>query len=284
MKLGLRIIIGVLLVALGSTSLNAQAPTGSILGHVTDALTQRPLQGVTIMAGSRTTTTRPDGSFLLNGVPEGTDSLMARMIGYAPKAEAYTMVAGQTVIVDVAMQAQAVNLSEMVVVGYGEQQAGNITGAVTNVTSDEFNTGRIVSPTELIQSKAAGVQVIENNEPGGGTSIRIRGATSVTASNEPLFVVDGVPVSGSGSGGGLSGGRDPLNFINAGDIESIVVLRDASAAAIYGSNAANGVVIITTKKGKAGQKARVEYTGTVSASSSTRYPSMLSASQFRALI
>jgi len=170
-----------------------------------------------------------------------------------------------------------------VAIGYGQQQAGNIIGAVTNVTSETFNTGRIVTPTELIQSKAAGVQVVENNEPGGGTTIRIRGATSVTASSDPLIVVDGMPL-GTGSGGGIAGGRDPLNFLNADDIESIAVLRDASAAAIYGANAANGVVLITTKSAKGGEGPRFEYSGTVSASVVTRLPSMLNAAQFRTAV
>jgi iron complex outermembrane receptor protein len=241
------------------------------------------VQGVTVSVGNRTTITKPDGSYLINGVPAGSDSLHARMIGFAPLSQAITLEAGQSLIVDLDMLAQAVNLSEMVVVGYGEQQAGNITGAVTNVTPEEFNTGRIISPTELIQSKVAGVQVVESNEPGGGTSIRIRGATSVSASSDPLIVVDGMPL-GTGSGGGISGGRDPLNFINSEDIASITVLRDASAAAIYGANAANGVVLITTKRGQANQKPKFEYSGTFSASSVTRLPSMLNASQFRAAV
>src|SRR6266702_4251259 len=121
--------------------------------------------------------------------------------------------------------------------------AGNITGAVTAVGDSQFNTGRVISPQMLIQNKVAGVQVVDNNDPGGGLSIRIRGATSVNASSEPLYVVDGVPL-GNGAGGGLSAGRDPLNYLNPNDIESVTVLRDASAAAIYGSNAANGVVLI----------------------------------------
>ena len=105
-----------------------------------------------------------------------------------------------------------------------------------------------MSPEQLIQSKVPGVQVVDNNEPGGGISIRIRGATSINASSDPLYVIDGVPV-GTGAGGGLSAGRNPLNFLNPADIESITVLRDASAAAIYGANAANGVVLIQTKAG-----------------------------------
>ncbi|MGH7507990.1 MAG: SusC/RagA family TonB-linked outer membrane protein [Gemmatimonadales bacterium] len=279
---GLRYSIGLLLAAVWIAPLRAQEPTGSIRGHVTDAASQLPLQGAVVRVGSRSTQTRPDGGYLLADVPAGTDTLRVTMIGYAPGARLVTVAAGETIDMDVALAAQAAQLAELVVVGYGEQQLGNITGAVTNVTSNEFNTGRVVTPTELIQNKVAGVQVVENNEPGGRTSIRIRGATSTTASNEPLYVVDGQPLGGDG--GGVTTGRDPLNFLNPDDIESITVLRDAGAAAIYGTNAANGVVLITTKRGQQGEKARWEYTGSVSASSVTRLPSMLNAQQFRSAV
>jgi TonB-dependent starch-binding outer membrane protein SusC len=284
MRRRLRFSIGVFLVALWVSPAFAQEPTGSVLGHVTDRLTQGPIQGVSISIGSRTAVTRADGSYLINGVPAGSDSLRARMIGYDPQSQLIEVVSGQTLIVDLTLNAHAVNLSEMVVVGYGEQAAGNITGAVTNVKPEEFNTGRIITPTELIQSKVAGVQVVESNEPGGSTTIRIRGPSSTGASNDPLIVVDGVPLGGGAStGSGVTAGRDPLNFINAEDIASITVLRDASAAAIYGTNAANGVVIITTKRGGQGRPA-FEYTGTLSSSSVTRLPSMLNAAQFRAAV
>lgn len=280
-RLGYR--MGVLLALLWGAPLWAQGPTGTILGHVTDATSAGPIQGVSISIGGRSTVTRADGSFLVAGLPARTDTLRARMIGYAPLTQAVELAGGQTLTVDLVMTAQALNLSEMVVIGYGEQAAGNITGAVTAVTSEQFNPGRVVTPTELIQNKVAGVQVVENNEPGGGTTIRIRGATSVNASSDPLYVVDGVPL-GTGSGTGISGGRDPLNFLNGNDIESITVLRDASAASIYGANAANGVVLITTKSGARSRKAQFEYSGTVSASVVTRTPSVLNPAQFRAAV
>ena len=262
--------------------LNAQGSEGTIRGTVTDQ-SQSPIAGVTLQIGVRTGVTQADGSYRISGIPAGTDTLRARMIGYSPAARVVTVIAGQTVNADFALTASAVNLAELVVVGYGEQAAGNISGAVTSVSSDEFNTGRVITPTELIQNKVAGVQVVENNEPGGGTSVRIRGQTSINASSEPLYVVDGMPVGGGG-GGGLSGGRDPLNFLNADDIETITVLRDASTAAIYGANSANGVILITTKRGRANQPTRFEYTGSVSASQVTRLPSMLNAEQFRAAV
>jgi TonB-dependent starch-binding outer membrane protein SusC len=133
----------------------------------------------------------------------------------------------------------------------------------------------------VVGSGVQGVQVVDNNEPGGGFSVRIRGATSINASSEPLFVIDGVPV-GTGAGGGLSAGRNPLNFLNPNEIENITVLRDASAAAIYGANAANGVVLITTRGGRAGMQ--VEYSGSMSSSSVTRLPSMMNPAQFRAAV
>ena len=279
---GLRCTILLLLATVSFGPLRAQESTGSIRGRITDQSSQLPLGGAAVRFGNQSTQTRPDGGYLLTGVPAGTDSLRVTMIGYAPAARAVTVSAGETVDMDVALAAQAAQLAELVVVGYGEQRQGNVTGAVTNVTSNEFNTGRVVTPTELIQNKVAGVQVVENNEPGGRTSIRIRGSTSTTASNEPLYVVDGQPLSGEG--GGITTGRDPLNFLNPDDIASISVLRDAGAAAIYGTNAANGVVLITTKRGQQGRRAQVEYSGSVSASRVTRVPSMLNAQQFRAAV
>jgi TonB-dependent starch-binding outer membrane protein SusC len=276
--------MGVLLAALWITPLGAQQSTGTIRGRITDDASQRPVQGASVSYANHNAVTQSDGRYVLPGVPAGTDTLRVRMIGYSLAARAVSVAPGEAVDMDIAMTAQAVNLSEIVAIGYGEQAAGNITGAVTSVSAQQFNTGRIVSPTELIQSKVAGVQVVENNEPGGGTSIRIRGATSINASSDPLVVIDGMPVGGTGAGGGLSGGRDPLNFVNSQDIENITVLRDASAAAIYGANAANGVVLITTKHGQTNQKPRFEYSGTVSASSVTRLPSMLNAAQFRTAV
>jgi TonB-dependent starch-binding outer membrane protein SusC len=279
---GLRSSIGLLLAAVWFAPLRAQEPTGTIRGRVTDEASQLPLQGAMVRFGSRNTQTRADGGYTLTGLPPGTDTLRVTMIGYAPFARPFTVPRGETVDLDVGLAAQAAQLAELVVVGYGEQRQGNVTGAVTSVTSEEFNTGRVVTPSELIQNKVAGVQVVENTEPGGRTSIRIRGGTSTNASNEPLYVVDGMPMGSEG--GGVTTGRDPLNFLNPEDIASITVLRDAGAAAIYGTNAANGVVLITTKRGQAAQKPRLEYTGTASASTITRVPSMLNAEQFRAAV
>src|SRR5207247_8850954 len=143
----------------------------------------------------------PTGRCGLTGGPGGADAVRARTRGYGPARQGVIVVAGDAVVVDLALTAQAVGLSEVVVTGYGVQRAGDITGAVTAVTDSQFNTGRILSPQLLIQSKVPGVQVVANNDPGGGLSIRIRGPTSVIASSEPLYVVDGAPL-GTGAGGG----------------------------------------------------------------------------------
>jgi len=276
--------IGALLGVLWVAPLGAQQATGTLRGRVTDATTQQPLVGASVSLGTRRVLSQGDGRYVVTGVPAGTDSLRVRLIGYARAAQPVTIAERDTLVVDLALTSQAVNLSAVVVTGYGTQRAGDITGSVTAVTDSQFNTGRILSPQMLIQSKVPGVQVVDNNEPGGGLNIRIRGATSVNASSEPLYVVDGVPL-GTGAGGGLSlTGRDPLNFLSPNDIENITVLRDASAAAIYGSNAANGVVLITTKSGKGQQGTHVEYTTSASASSVARTPDLLNAKQFAAAI
>ena len=261
----------------------AQQATGTIRGRITDNTTQQPIAGVLVSVGTRSARTQPDGRYVISGVPAGSDLVHARLIGYVAGSQPVMVAGGDSVAVDLALAPQAVDLSAIVVTGYGEQRAGDITGSVTAVHDSQFNTGRVVSPQMLIQSKVAGVQVVDNNDPGGGLSLRIRGPTSATASSEPLYVVDGVPL-GTGSGGGLSAGRDPLNFLNPNDIQDITVLRDASAAAIYGTNAANGVVLITTKSGKGTSGARFEYNSSASSSSVDRLPDMLNATQFAAAV
>ena len=274
-----RSIAGPLMVLLAFLPVAAQAQSGAIRGHITDSNTHQPIVGATVSVGSRGSLARDDGAYFISDIPTGSRTVTARMLGYAEGTRTVTVAEGDTVVVDFALTPQAVNLSQVVVVGYGEERAGNITGAVKQVNSDKFNPGTVVTPQDLIQSKVAGVQVVDNNAPGGGLSIRIRGATSINASSDPLFVVDGMPI---GTGGGISAGNDPLNFLNPNDIESITVLKDASAAAIYGANAANGVVLIKTKAGKGAP--HVTYSASVSAASVTRMPEMLNAQEFRSAV
>ena len=269
----------VLLVGLLSMATPLSAQTlGNITGRVTDASSQQPIPGASVFVGNRGTISDAEGRYRITGVPAGARLVRAVMTGYAEGGQTVNVTAGQSVSADFALQTEAIALSGLVVVGYGTQRAANVTTSVKQINAEEFNTGRIVAPQELIQSKVAGVQVIDNNEPGGGISIRIRGATSINASSDPLFVVDGVPIGS----GGLSAGRNALNFLNPADIESITVLKDAAAAAIYGANAANGVVMIQTKKGQ--RSVGMEYTGSVSGSVITRKPEMLSAGEFRAAV
>ncbi len=271
-------VMGALLAVLWSAPLGAQQASGTVRGRVSDDATHQPLSGVSVAVGGRGALTQADGRYVVTGVPAGTDTLRTRMIGYAPAKRAVTVAGGDTVVVDLTLNAQAVSLSEIVVTGYGTQRAGNVTGAVTQVSSTEFNTGRVITPQALIQGKVAGVQVVDNNEPGGSLSIRIRGATSVNASSDPLYVIDGMPVTSV-----LSAGRDALNFLNPGDIESITVLKDASAAAIYGANAANGVVLITTKQSRQ-HGPEIQFSTSMSSSSVTRLPSLLDGGEFRAAV
>lgn len=264
---------------LWATQISAQAPAGTVAGRVFDEATDAPVSGVTVSIGDRGALTNENGRFLVTAVPAGTYLLRASHIAYTEATREITVVAGETTSVEIPLSVQALALEGIVVTGYGERQVRDLTGVIDNVEPAEFNTGRIVSPEELIQGKVAGVQVIDSGEPGGGISLRIRGGTSVTSSNEPLFVVDGVPLA---IGGGLSAGRNPLNFLNPDDIAEITVLKDASATAIYGSRGANGVVMIQTKRGVSGSQ--LSYRGSVSGSNVIREPDILDADRFRAAV
>jgi iron complex outermembrane receptor protein len=256
--------------------------TGQISGTVTAGEGGRALPGATVSVSGSTlrAVTAADGRYTLRGVTAGAHSVTAATLGYAPQTQSVTVAAGQTAAANFTLQSAAVAVQGVVAVGYGERRVRDVTGAIQGVGNDQFNTGRVVNPEQLIQGKVAGVQVVSSGEPGAGTSIRIRGGTSINASNEPLIVVDGVPLE---SGGGLSSGRDPLNFINPNDIERVTVLKDASSTAIYGSRGANGVIIVETKTGSS-HGPQLTYNTSVSSSHITRQPEMLTADQFRAAI
>jgi TonB-dependent starch-binding outer membrane protein SusC len=269
-------------------ALSAAAPvlaqTGTITGTVTIAEGGRPLADAQVRAGiggTSATYTRVDGRYTLTVSP-GTYTVRVTRLGFAADSLTNVVVtAGAATAANFTLKQTAAVLSQVVVtVPYaGEQSGREQTGAVASVTPREFNTGRIVSPQQLISGKVAGVQVVDNNEPGGGIAIRVRGGTSVNASNEPLYVIDGVPLQ---IGGGTSSGRNPLNFLNAQDIENITVLKDASATAIYGSRGANGVILVTTRSGSTGPQ--FSYSGTVSSSRVTGGPDMVNAAQYRAAV
>jgi iron complex outermembrane receptor protein len=262
--------------------LTAQA-TGTVSGRVLDAARQ-PIPRVWVSVADRTARSNTSGGFVLAAVPAGTHVLRAVLLGYREAVDTVTVVAGQTTSIEISMEVLAVQLTDIVVIGYGEQEKRDLTGVVSEVSADQFNAGRVISAEGLIRGKVAGVQVSEGNggEPGGGMSVRIRGGTSIRSSNEPLYVIDGVPLP---EGGGLSAGRNPSNFLNPEDIESITVLKDASATAIYGSRGANGVVLIQTRSGRSAGAApsgwSVTYRGTVSGSKVVGNASMLNADQLR---
>jgi iron complex outermembrane receptor protein len=279
-------------VAVGTLGLAhlAHAQTGRISGAVTTAEGARPVVGAQVIVAGTTTgsVTRDDGRYVITVQP-GTYTVRVIRLGFSPDSLTGVVVtAGGETTANFSLQVSAAVLGNVVIVGYGTQEARNRTGVVASVDSSQFNTGRVVSPEQLITAKVAGVQVITDNEPGGGINIRIRGGTSVTSSSEPLFVLDGVPLPvGSGSNAALGApqvktGRNPLNFLNPADIANITVLKDASATAIYGSRGANGVVLITTKSGTQGTQ--LTYSASVSNSVVSREADLLDATQYRAAV
>jgi TonB-linked SusC/RagA family outer membrane protein len=267
--------------------------TGTITGRVLDSASRRPVASVSVrVTGTpRGVLTRDDGGFTLASVPVGSYRVRASRIGFAPQVKDVTVSGGGTANVEFALSAQAAVLGELVVTGYGSQRRESITGSVATVDADQANVGVIANADQMLQGRVAGVQIVTNNgEPGGGVQVRVRGGTSITASNDPLYVVDGVPlqnesiVAGAYGASGINAAlpRNPLNSINPNDIESITVLKDASATAIYGSRGANGVILIQTKRGSRGQA--VDYDVYVAASNAARHLNFLTGDQYRAFV
>ncbi len=250
----------------------------TISGIVTDAETGEPLIGANIVVEGTANgaATDFDGNYTLRvSEDEASKNLVFSYTGYTT----LTLAIGPSNVMDVQLGSGSI-LDEVVVIGYGTVKREDATGSVQSVTSEDFNRGAITSPQELLSGKVAGVQISTGGDPGGGSTIRIRGGSSLSASNDPLIVIDGVPIAP----GNVSGGRNPLNLINPNDIESMTVLKDASATAIYGSRASNGVIIITTKKGKLGKKISVNYNGNIGFSSRANEVDVLDATAYRAMI
>ena len=247
-----------------------------ITGKVTDSKDGSAMQGVTVAAkGSKTgTQTKADGTYQLS-VNSSTSVLVFSFVGYDQQE---VSIKGSSV--DIKLVNTTATLGEVVVTGYGTTRKKDLTGSIATVTSKDFQKGSITTPEQLIAGKVAGVSIISNGgQPGSGSTIRIRGGSSLSASNDPLIVIDGVPLDN----GSISGGNNPLSFINANDIESFTILKDASAAAIYGTRASNGVIIITTKKGKAGAL-KVNFSSVNSASTVTKTVDVLNAGQIREIV
>jgi iron complex outermembrane receptor protein len=257
------------------------------MGTVTDAENGEALIGATVLVVGTSvgTVTDFDGKYSVE-VPAGSDQLEFSYAGYSSQ----TITLDASNVVNVQMAAGAL-LDEVVVVGYGTVKKSDLTGAVTAVGEEDFNKGVFVSPDALIQGKAAGVQILNNSgQPGGAATIRIRGNSSIRAGNQPLFVVDGIQLTGNSTKPGTNTGdlgstatSNPLNYLNPNDIESMQVLKDASATAIYGSRGANGVVIITTKRGKSGVP-QINFSTSVGFSNVLRKYDVLDANEYRAAL
>jgi len=254
-------------------SVGVYAQNITVKGHVKDAL--GGVIGANVVEKGNTTNgtiTDLDGNFTLT-VPQGA-TLVVSFIGYKSQEVA----AAPSVVVT--LQDDAELLETVVVIGYGSVKKNDLTSSVTAIKADEINRGAITSPDQMLQGKVPGLLVTPaSGDPTGGATIRIRGAASLYASNDPLIVIDGVPVTSEG-GAGMA---NPLASVNPNDIESYTVLKDASATAIYGSRASNGVIIITTKKGT-GDKMRVSYNSSYSLKQNTSTLEMMTGDQYRQYI
>lgn len=263
------ILIGILM--LSSFSMFAQQ---TLTGIVKDLAAGDNLPGVNVVVKGTTngTSTDFDGKFQLKNIKTG-DILVFSFIGYQSKE----VTIGNNFNITVSLTESSQKLEEVVIIGYGTTTVKDATGSLTSIKAKDLNKGAIVSPDQMLTGKIAGVQITSGGgAPGSGSTIRIRGGASLNASNDPLFIIDGVPVDKTG----VSGMRNPLNTVNPNDIESYTILKDASATAIYGSRASNGVIIITTKKGN-GSGFQATYSSNFSVNQNTETVDALSASEFK---
>jgi len=231
----------------------AFAQTGTVTGTVTDAETGETIPGanVALTEINRGAATNPDGEYVISSVVPGTYTLRVSFVGYSAFEAEIVVRANETTTQDAALEAGAVGLDEVVVTGYGTQRRADVSGSIANVDVQEIEDVPVQNTEGLLQGRAAGVRVSSTSgNPGNGFEVNVRGEGSINAGDDPLYIVDGVQISFSG--GSELNDRSPMNAINPRDIESIEVLKDASAAAIYGAQAANGVVLITTKSGREG--------------------------------
>jgi TonB-linked SusC/RagA family outer membrane protein len=257
--------------------------TGSVRGTVVDAATQRPLSGVQVVVQGSTlgVLTDAQGAFQIANVPAGARVVRASMVGYAAREERVTVTAGQAASVSFALTQEAVALEELVVTALGiERQARSLTTSVQQVGGEQLTEARDPNLVAALSGKVSGVTITNSNSPGGSSRIVIRGANSLTGNNQPLFVVDGVPVSNAAPGWsqGSSGYSSIIDYgnaiqdINPNDIESISVLKGPNAAALYGSRAANGAVLITTKSGRRVSRAQISASANVSYETPLKLP------------
>ena len=258
------------------TSIPALAQDKVITGKVTDLSNGQPVSGASVLVKGTSigTQTKADGTFSLNA-PASATTIVISYVGYATQE---LLIGSGSMSISLIQSSSALN--DVVVVAYGTRKKGDLTGAVTSVSAKDFQKGVINSSEQLLQGKVAGLQVTSGGgSAGGGSKLRIRGGASLNSSNDPLIVIDGVPVESNG----IAGSANLLNTINPNDIESMSVLKDASATALYGSRASNGVIIITTKKGVKG-KVRFNFNTTASAGFAGKTVDVLSANEIRKII
>ncbi len=248
----------------------------TISGIISEAGTGEPLIGANILVTGTTlgTITNIDGEFTLQ-VPETATTLTISYTGY--ETVVYELNASNNISITMV---QGTLLDEVIVIGYGTVKREDATGAIQSVSTKDFNRGLITGPQDLLAGKVAGVTISSGGAPGDGAAIRVRGESSLSASNNPLIVVDGVPLDNSG----VAGSRNPLDIINPNDIETFTVLKDASATAIYGNRASGGVILITTKRGTVGAPTRVSYSTQVSVGTRARTVPVFTADEFRQLV
>lgn len=268
----LRLLFSILLIPVSAYAQNQKTVTGTVIDE-----TGEPLIGATVKVVGKSigAITDFDGHYSLT-VPADTKQLSFSYVGYKDYIADIT-----SNVINVTMKPNSKVLDEVVVIGYGVRKKDDLTGSVSSVGEKDFNKGVISSPEELVNGKIAGVQIVNSGgSPTSGATIRVRGGASLNASNDPLIVIDGVPME---VGGSVSGSGNFLSLINPNDIESMTILKDASSTAIYGSRASNGVIIITTKKGK-GDGIKISFQTTNSVSTKTKTSDMLSTDEFIGIV
>lgn len=256
---------------------SSQARQGTIVGRVLDAQTGQPIPAAQVSLGENliTALTQADGGFTLPNVPAGTHVVRAERLGYQPATTEVTVADGQTVTIEILLNVAAIGLDEIIAVGYGSVRRRDVTGSIASVNAEDLLSGRGTPPISIANAlvgRAAGVHVVSNvGSPGSAPSIRIRGTNSISASAEPLYIVDGIPLTTAAG-----------NAIDPSNIESIQILKDASATAIYGARGANGVVLITTRRGSPGEARFILETGFGMQSATKRFE-VLTGPEYRAL-
>lgn len=264
----LRIVLAILLIPVSAYAQNQRTVTGTVVDE-----TGEPLIGasVAIVGEAIGTATDLDGRYSLTA-PAKAKQIIFSYVGYTTQTLEIT-----SNVINVTMKPDNKVLDEVVVIGYGVRKKDDLTGSVSTVGEKDFNKGMVSSPEELINGKMPGVQIVNaGGSTTAGSTIRVRGGASLNASNDPLIVIDGVPME---VGGYIQGQGNFLSMINPNDIESMTVLKDASSTAIYGSRASNGVILITTKKGK-GENVKVSFSTTNSFSTKTKTANMLTRDEF----